>query len=533
MSAGTSWLTRIGATFADTRSAWKAAPPKPGALYAPPQNQTYYPISFPGWAEWEARGQSQSKDEQRVKTAIQSPWVFANIQAIANEFSTSELIIKERTGTKLEDVENHPLEQIWESPNPHMGRSYLMQFWAWSYALSGKSYLFWAPQAGKPAECWPIPPFMIMPIPDANDFISGYAFKSAPQAKATIIPREYITFSRSVNLFDVRDGMSFLVAAMIGIETDLAAESWNRNFFAESNGVPDGLITVNPEMLDPELARVRLELREFFGGTRRGVAVARSGDMDYKAFGRTQKEIEFSKGIDLVSKVIGRTLGFPDGYWSETANRANAEQARATMIAGAVWPKLVTLAEDLNAQTVPRWYGKQYRAEFKDIRPEDRELKLKELQARAAYHTIDELREMDGKDPIGDKRGKLLVAEIGKGMTDGASPEEQAAAAEEEAPAADPETMPPAELPEGEGVMPDTMKADLARWQRKALTAVRAGKSAAVRFESPSIPADIAEAVSARLVDATDTAAVKAAFDGLIDREWDAAVDWARKAMEG
>jgi phage portal protein BeeE len=63
------------------------------------------------------------KDLQRAKTAITSPWVFADVQAIANEFSTSELIVKERRGTKLEDVENHELEKIWESPNEHMGRS--------------------------------------------------------------------------------------------------------------------------------------------------------------------------------------------------------------------------------------------------------------------------------------------------------------------------------------------------------------------------------------------------------------------------
>jgi HK97 family phage portal protein len=541
MSAGTSWLARIGATFADARSAWKAAP-QPGALYPPSGGaQTYYPINFPGWDAWERSGAGRQNglDERRVKTALNSPWVYSDVQAIANELSAAELIVKERQGTKLEDVENHPLETLWESPNPHMGRSYLMAFWAWSYTLSGKAYLFWAPQAGKPAEVWPIPPFMIAPIPSEKDFIDGYAFKSRPEAKPIVIPSEYVTFSRSVNIFDVRDGLSFLAAAMLGIESDLAAAQWNRNFFADSNGVPDGMITVQPEMLDADLARVRLEIKDFFGGTRRGVAVARAGDMDYKPFGRSQKDAEWLAGRQFDGKMVDRTLGFPEGYWSERANRANAEQARATMIAGAVWPKLVALAEDLNAQTVPRWFGAQYRVEFKDIRPEDRDLKLKEMQARVAYLTIDELRELDGKEKIGDSRGALLVAEVGKGMTDGSPP----------APAADPASLPPAELPEEDAPMDapppedtpetpgaDEVKAELTRWQTKALRAVRAGRSGAVRFESDVIPPDIAAGVSARLVGATDAAAVKAAFqegEPPIDAEYDAAVRWAKMAMEG
>jgi sugar phosphate isomerase/epimerase len=49
-----------------------------------------------------------------------------------------------------------------------------------------------------------------------------------------------------------------------------------------------------------------------------------------------------------------------------------------TLINGAVWPLLVRLAEDMNAQkrgVVQRWFGEQYRVEFKDIRPEDKEAK--------------------------------------------------------------------------------------------------------------------------------------------------------------
>lgn len=518
-------------------NAWRGfkALPSPAQLYPPQQYNSSGPnwISFPGWDVVES--QAGAKDEYRVKKAVQSVSVFANMRAVATEFASSELVVKERKGTKLEDVENHPLEVLWEAPNPDMGRSFLMAFWAWSYTMTGKAYLYWLPAGGQIEELWPIPPFMIKPIPASKEFIGGYAFRSRPSADPILIPREYITYSHSPNLFDLRDGLSFLVAAMTPAESEIAMGFWNRNFFDEQNGVPDGLITVNKDTLDSDLTRIRAEIRDFFGGTRRGVAVARAGDMDYKPFGRSQKDAEFIQGIELAAKQIGRTMGFPDGYWSESANRANAEQARATMIAGAVWPLLVALHEDMNAGAVRRWYGEQYRAEFKDIRPEDRQLKLRELQFYAQIETVDELRERIGSDPLGDPRGMMLIAEITKGTPLPATPAAEATeeyVAEQEAEAGVGEEPPPEEAPmeaalpppEGEAPAPEEagppsimeeppVKAlDLQRWERKAIKGLKRFHSAAVRFESAAIPVPEQERIMLALKAAQTTEAVRAAF---------------------
>lgn len=484
------FLARVSRTLASFDSAWKAKAPDPGQFYPPQPNQWGGFLQFPGWAALEARGNSNTVDEKRAKLAVQSPWVFSDVSAIANEASAAELVVKERKPDGLEDIENHEAELLWESPNPHMGRSFLISFWIWSYVLSSKAYLYWMPDSsGHIREIWPIPPFMIAPIPDEKDFIRGYAFRSNPASAAIHIPAEYVTFSHSVNIFDIRDGLGFLVAAMLGIESDLAMERWNRNFFEESNGIPDGLISVPRDTLDNDLIRIRQEIRDYFGGTKRGVGVARTGDMEYKAWSRSQKEIEFKEGIELISKVIGRTLGFPDGYWSETANRANAEQARKTMIAGAVWPLLVRLAEDMNAQTIRRWWGAQFRAEFKDIRPEDRELKLKEMQFFSTIETVDELRKRNGIEPIGDVRGLMLLAELNKGAPTPTSAPGQAiedALAEQEAAAMaampDVEATDPA-LAEEEALPPEADDgAPLEEEEMKATDAARDTLAGAIPF---------------------------------------------------
>ena len=536
-------LHRLG----DALNAYKGLP-TPAQLYPPQQSTGQSFITFPGWDYLEKNAPGNARDERRVKTALQSTSVFSNVQAIANEFAGAEFLMKERKGERLEDIENHELEVLWEAPNPHMGRSFLMSYWAWSYTLAARAYLYWLPAGGAIREVWPIPPFMIRPLPSTQEFIGGYAFKARPDADPILIPSEYITYSHSVNLFDMRDGMSFLVAAMVDINSEIAESLWNQNFFDEQNGIPDGLITVQKDTLDPDLMRIRQELRDFFGGTRRGVAVARTGEMDYKPFGRSQKDVEFKEGLLLASKRIDRAMGFPEGYWSETANRANAEQARATMISGAVRPLHIRLVEDMNAGVVRRFYGEQYRATFKDILPEDRTIKIQEMNARKDYWTIDELREADGKDKIGDLRGDMLIAEIAKGVptpTSIPSQEQEDALAEQEAalppeePPPPPTEAPPSQAlpvaPEAipaEGTAPvkavvqpeframiATMRAggdhgmELRRWEHKALKYLGQGKPAKMmQFESTVIPAAEHARISVALKAAQTPADVIAAF---------------------
>ena len=477
----TSWLMRTATTFAALERSIKAATIPPGELY-PSKNYNNQPstgwINWQGWPAFEQQAQTEGqRDLLRAKTAITSPWVFADVQLIANIFSTSTLVVKERRGETLEDVDNHDLETIWESPNEHMGRSFASAFWAWSQVLAGKSFLYWVPDetGTQLMEVWPVPPWMITPIPDRDRFISGYAFKATQHSPTIIIPAERITYSHSVNLFDVRDGLSFLAAADTEIKTDLAASMWNHNFFSDNNGVPDGMISLSKDALDPDVERVRWELRDFFGGTQRGLAVARAGDMAYQEFGRSQKDMEFSQGREFASKVIGRTLGIPDAIWSELSNRANAEQAMRTLINGAVWPLLVRLSEDMNARrigVVQQWYGDSFRVEFKDIRPDDTDAKVKQLAAYQPFYTLNELREMTGQEafPNDDVRGLMLVAEISKGaplpgtpaakILEDAQAEKDEQAAQDAAAAVEAGTMPdpnaPVEAPVDDGTpLPD------------------------------------------------------------------------------
>jgi HK97 family phage portal protein len=567
------FIDRLAMAFGRTT---KAAP-KPAELY-PMSNQGAVgalPLSWPGWEDYEKHyANDQSVDLARAKVAVTSPWVFSDITAIANEASVAVLQMTERDASDEgeTDIENHPLELVWETPNAFMGRSFLVSFWIWQRILSGKAYLFWVPDtAGEIAEVWPVPTWMMTPHAHETKFIDGYVFKASPSSKPMFIEAKYITYSRIPHPFDIRDGLSPLAAIYTEIEADLAMSRWNKTFFSKENAAPSGIITVPVDTLDNDLQRVRVEVQDFFStASGRRVGVARAGDMNWVPFDRSQKDMEFLLGRKFEGALIDRVLGFPEGFWAKDATRANSEGAKATMIENAVWPHLVALAEDINAQTIPHWFGTEYRATFDDIRPRNRTSELAEFSAYQAVKTVDELRALIGDKPIGDVRGLMLISELNKGTpTPTSEPamemEATLQAQADEAAEDEPEALPdaaiddtaedtaatPLDVEAGPAVDEEVMKSsaiallahagtaptiddtdDLARWERKALKGLKRFRNPAQPFVSASIDAATHARISGALKVAQTAEEVKAAFsvDALLDSVDAEARMWVEEA---
>lgn len=516
-------LDRISQAHA-ALTATKAGPaaPVPGELYPVPMGYTpsvgmglnipTYPLTWEGSSQYAAQIGKALTDEQRQRVAIVSSWVYSDINAIAQEISTATLIMKRQQLEGETDIEAHPMERLWEKPNPFMGRSFMMQFWAWQLLLSGEGYFFCAPdkRTGEIVEIWPVPSLMIEPIPSEDEFISGFLFRARPDRKPIPIDRRYIIYSRIPHPFDLRRGLSPLVAAFLSTEIDLAQARWNRSFFSERNATPTSVISMPRDMGKPDFLRVVTELKELFGGAKGGTLYTRAGEIDIKQLSMNPEQMQFISMRAQNRDEIDRVFGIPGGYWSGQANRANAQHGNAVFISQAVWPKLVLLSEDMNAQHTPIWYGPDVSAEFEDIRPRNIELDLRQRDSRKQYLTINELRVDDGYSELDDDdpRGRLFVAQLQPeapaGEADAPTKADTAATGTTDQGRAD-------AVPEPAPEAADT-QAELKRWERKAIKALRREGRAAVGFTSAAISSAERARISIALKSAQTADQVRAIF---------------------
>jgi HK97 family phage portal protein len=502
---------RLSAAF----DAFKRGEPlEPGALQPPARSAIGGYISFPGWDQIERDAMRQSHNDQSIaRSALTSYLVYRSVNAISQELSASLLQVVRRNGEEDEEVANHPFEVRWESPNPYMGRSFLMQYWTFQLLLTGEAYLYIIPGNGGIAELWPVPSWYIAPKPDPKLFIDGYLWQPDPQRQALKIPKEYIVYSRLPNPFDLRRGLSPLASIMTEVEGDLAMSRWNRAFFSTENAVPSGLISVPRDTLDTDMQRIRQEIFDFFGSGNRRVAVARSGDIEWKEFGRSQKDMEFLQGRQFTERAVLTAFGIPEGYFAKDATRANSEGAKATFIENAVWPKMVMLAEDLNSQLVDRYYP-GHRVVFEDIRPRNRAIEMEEFRTLSTVLTVDELRARFKYDSLGDVRGAMLISEVDKQQPIVSTPADQivqVSLAPDSEPEPDPEPEPPDEPMAPEDEL-EAVKADLQRWERKAIKALKARGRAAVGFSSAYIEHETADQIATGLKACTTAEEVRSVF---------------------
>jgi len=437
-----------------------------------------------GWGDW--------SDDQVQRHATNSAWVHSDIELIANNLSAGVLGIVEKEGEETEAIVNHPFEELWEFPNEFMSSAWMLRYLLWWYLLRGEAYMMIVPdQAGSEVvELWPLPSNRMQPIPDAKNYIRGYAYTSKKDGRPKLLAAENVCYIPRPNPFNYHRGMSPITAYRLELEGDTAAAEWNRDTFNEGLTLRT-LLSLRADMSDSLYLKARAEILEELVTKKRRFMVGRAGDVDATNLSMTHKDAEFLSLRSFSRDLIDRIYQIPEGYWSAKANRATAEAAKSSMIESAVWPLALAFAGAITRQIVMRYYGENLRAQFEDFRPRDRELQIKERQLYWQIQKLDEAREEMDLEPIGGELGETLVSQIAKPMPQFGGQQEQGA-------------------PEP----PDTkaLTDDLRRWQGIALRKLKAGEAAAYDFESDHIPLEMSSAIKAALVDATDDKEVKAAF---------------------
>jgi len=418
-------------------------------------------------------------DEQRERLALTLSWVFSDINLIAGICAQAELGIHERQGERMVEVYDHPFEQLMQQPFRFWPKAFTLWYTVSWWLLRGEAY-WWKvfDQGGELAGLLPVPAGRMEPIPDAEKYISGFSYKPLYGRPAQRIPAEQVVFFRFPNPFDFHRGLSPRTGYQLALETDVAAQRWNRDTFTKEATLRT-LISL-PADLDPKVYKQAKEeiLRELVELGRRYM-VARGGQLTAETLGMSHKDLEFLEGREFTREEIDRVFGVPAGFWAKDATRANAEAARATLIENTIWPLLTLMHDGITEQVVIPHYGEGFRARFEDIRPRDRRLVIDERKQNWLVLTVDEARAELGKDPLEDEAtGAMLVPAAGAagramGMGFGA---------------------PGPASPRGGETAGKAVREELKRWQ-----SVAKRRGAGYVFESEVIPAAFADVIKALL----------------------------------
>ena len=419
-------------------------------------------------------------------------WVQIAVRTVAEAAATQALEIhRVTTGEDEIDIDNHPVELLLRKPNPLMSRfAFLVATYSY-LRLTGNAY-WWLNSTSEnapPDELWIIPSHQITPIPNGRLYLAGYTYDAGTGNPLTL-PVSSVLHFKGWHPLSSFVGLSPVEALATDAEGDLAAQKWNRNYFAKNFAKPPGALTFSQMIPDAQWLKMQDEFRRQYGGTERNLLMLRgTGDsaVSYVQMAMAQKDMEFFIGRQFTKEEIFQLFGVPPGLLDKNVTEANATASKAMFSELTLWPLLTSVSEVITNRLLPL-YGADLFAEFEDPRKADRMLELQEQEKYTQTHTIDEIRAKYYDDPgIGDERGKLLIAQIaitrigvreqgtlGTEVTgQGAATSEllnagQGAPGKEAAASKNPNDSPPSQDQEGQNApQAKALLGELAAWRRK------------------------------------------------------------------
>jgi len=446
-------------------------------------------------------------------------WVLSAVERTAQTAAIQKLSIKKlkKQGEELEDIDNHEFELKLNSPNPLMSRFEFLVATFSFHALTGNAY-WWLNKTSEnatPAEIWVIPSYKIMPVPDNKLYLKGYVYDPGGGTEPFALETWEVVHFKRYNPMNEFVGMSPIEALAQVSVGDLEMQKYNTSLYKSNARIPGILAFADPIN---DLQWIKLQNQIDSQSAKRNYLMLRNvgkGGVEWLQSAIGHRDMEFILGRKFNKEEIYSV--YAPGLASildVNATEANAKAGKQTFLEMTIWPLLVDIAAKITNVLLPL-YGVNLFAVFDDPRQVDRALELEEQRVFSMTHTVNEIRqEFYGDVEIGDDRGLLLPAQIG------AAPVSMAVSRGEEQEIPPQLQLPPQEAPEEETTSEEEesppeeseFEVEVAKWQRKALNAIKRSKPPAVEFESDVIPQSLNSAIIGALESAVSKDAVKRIF---------------------
>jgi len=345
-------------------------------------------------------------------------WIHTAVMWLAETAAVDPFKVKERKDDKLVDVVNHPFERLMEIPNEDWSKFELLVHTIADFSLTGNAYwhIIRYPDepTGEPIAIWPIPSYRIKPVPDKRMGVKAYSYDPGDGSDYTI-NKWSIAHFKQYHPHSMYIGLSPIECLATTAISDMKMNEWNKNYFAEDNAKPPGILAYGEMVNDTDWATIGRDLDDNFGGTRRKGPMLMRGAGEAISWIQTamsQKEMEFLAGRQFNKEEIFAV--YAPGLASVldvNATEANSKAGKATL-KEKTWSILDMMGQKLTSKVMPA-FGADLVAKFDEIRDIDKLMTLREQREYSRTHTVDQIRDVYyNDDPIGDERGDLFPDQI-------------------------------------------------------------------------------------------------------------------------
>lgn len=325
------------------------------------------------------------------------------IDKIGMSLSVYEPIVVRKNG---DAVENHPLYNLFETPNPTQTASDFVHLYAMLTEIYGETfwYMVRGESTNRVKEIYLLNPASIELVVN-NGEVTGYVLH---KANGTQIPFELdeIYHDKRPNPFNSLRGMSVLERASTYVDTEITTSVFTLNYM-RNNASPSGILSL-PSMDKETFKQFASQWREGYEGPENAgkTAFIRGGEATFQAVGATLKDVDAKVTRDMAKDDVLMMLEVPKPLLGATDGngfgRGNLEALHYIFSSEKLEPMMRRL--DRVYYTIVKSFGlseNAYDVIHESPIPEDKEFMLKShTEGVNKWLTVNEIRQQQGLPPI-------------------------------------------------------------------------------------------------------------------------------------
>lgn len=312
-------------------------------------------------------------------------------------------------------LENHPVLDLLERPNPLQGQGTFIETVAAYLQIDGNSYVTAAGPAREgapPKELWPLRPDRMSIDPHPVTIVGQYVYLRDEAGERRFEPKQ-ILHRRYFHPTNDFYGLSPLAVAQRAMDQDNAAQAWNYSLLKEGGRVSGALVTKRP-LGSTQREILRADVREELAGpSNAGRILLLEGDLEWQDMGLSLKDADWGQGRRMSMLDICKAFAVPPELVGDSEHKIynNYREARRALYEEKILPEMDNLRDDLN-NWLTRMWDDRLRLDYDKDQIEALQETQETLWARAEsawWLTLNQRLEMIGYEPIGAQGEVLFI----------------------------------------------------------------------------------------------------------------------------